>query len=164
MSTDTDAILFYGYCWSEETELFPDEPDGNSSCWKTILLSKRGEKDPWDSYPRIEFQFYEQQQEAVKHWCKEHEAELALWDSKKDAVREEFPGIEVGQHCTSSSSVPHIARKVFKAHRGKDVSITADMLQVDPAWDEQLDRFLAEFNIEKPHPQPGWWLVSYWGV
>jgi hypothetical protein len=26
-----------------------------------------------------------------------------------------------------------------------------------------LDRFMAEFGIEKPHESPRWWLVSSWG-
>ena len=37
-----------------------------------------------------------------------------------------------------------------------------EMLAVDPAWAEQLDRWFVLMGLEKPHAEPGWFLASDW--
>jgi hypothetical protein len=158
MGVSTDAILFHGYCWDDETTLFEDGE------WAEAVLKKRGVHNPWDDYPpEIErVPDYEQRRKAGEEWTAVNRSRLDDWYAAKKAVEEEF-GVEVGGHCSGDCSMPYVAIKGAgeTAHRGYPKEVPD--LAVDPTWAAKLDRFLAEFGIEKPHPEPKWWLVSYWG-
>ena len=163
MGVFTNAILFYGYCWDEEVDLFEahrlDEDD--EAEWPELLLRKRGEQNPWMAFPdeKIEVLPYAQRQAATDRWVAEHRAELDEWDAKRNGVDMEFD-VELGDHCSGECSMPYLAAWELVAYRGcpQDASLPVPAAE----WDEQLNRFLAEFGITPPQAQPGWWLVSYW--
>ena len=175
MGVSTNAILFYGYCWSEEdVELFrnpefggdDDEglKEGDSPEWTERVLLKRGEKNPWNNLP-AEFAAlpYQEKRKAQEKWIADHRAELDAWSAKKDAVEKEFD-IVVSSHCSGDYSMPYLAANGSSviACRGYPEEVDLATLKVDPEWNAKLDKFIAEFGIEKPHEKPTWWLVSYW--
>lgn len=176
MGVSTNAVLFYGYCWGEESELFerPMNRRGELMEWPEIILQRRGVKNPWDDAPAdldeyLPRETYDQQQARAKAWTDAHRAELDAWYAAKRAVEAEFE-VEIGSHCSGECSMPYLAvtDQPIVATRGNPEEIDIDRLILDstgPAtiWTQKLDRFIAEFGIEKPHPAPKWWMVSYWG-
>lgn len=166
MGVSTDAVIFYGYCWSEEEELI----DTGDKEWSELILAKRGETNPWDQHPpdnpaRSEtMEQYRANEARSKTWREANRAALDAWSAKKRAVQKEF-GVELQQHCSDAHSMPYleIAEAGFMARRGYPEEIDVTQLAVDPRWKGMLDAWLAEFGIEKPQAEPRWWLVSWWG-
>ena len=163
MGVSTNAILFYGYCWDKEIELFPCDPDGDFPEWDRIILRKRNVPDPWEAFPSEEFRTLDWRERRQKGdaWMKEHEVELNAWTEAKKFVREEF-GCEIGSHCSGGCSMPYVFVSEVVARRGYPLSVTPATLAIDPVWHSLLDRFLAELGIDRPQEKPGWWLASYW--
>ena len=168
MGVSTNGILFYGYCWQDEdVKLFRDE-EGRD--WPGYLAIKRGHKDPWDALPKrlhdrsaSEYVHdYDQRWRLIDTWKAEHRAELDAWHSLQNAIEQEF-GVELGRHCSGEYPMPFLAAKKYTARRGHPVPVDVADLAVDPEWTGKLDRWLSEMGVEKPHPEPRWWLVSYWG-
>ena len=155
MGVSTNAILFYGYTWNDECDLLGE--DCGDMEWQDVVAKKRGVPDPWSA-------FYEQRTIETSKWVAEHRAELDALCAVKKSIKEEF-GCDIWSHCSNDFSIPYVsinaARKV--AYRGFPQEIFATDLTVNPSWGAQLDRFMAELGIEKPHDKPGWFLVSYWG-
>lgn len=160
MGVSTDAILFYGYCWSEENEL----DLGVSDEWTETVLVRRGMVDPWKSYPDKEVWAtpYPESRRVADKWCADNRAALDAWSDAKKAVEGEF-GVEVDNHCSNECPMPYIAasRSITLASRGFPEKVS-DLI-IGPTWDADLNRFMKEFRLKKPHKKPQWWLVSYWG-
>ncbi len=160
MGVSTDAILFYGYCWSEEgVELTPKDKE-----WEEAVLRSRGVVNPWDAYPPENERLpYPQNRTAADAWSAEHRAELDAWYDAKEAVRTEF-GCEIGRHCSGEYSMPFVCVSASEHRARRGYPIQVDALTVGDGWDEQLAKFMAAVGISKPDGQDGprWWLVSYW--
>jgi hypothetical protein len=158
MGVSTNAILFYGYVWTEEEDLLLLRDDEE---WTDRVLLRRGETNPWRAYPQeIErIENYQQRQLAGDNWCAEHRAELDAWYAKKAAVEKEF-GVELDMHCSGDCPMPYLSAKTICARRGDPEKITD--LAVKPEWAERLKKFMEELHIKKPKGGIGWWLVSYW--
>lgn len=162
MSVSTDAILFYGYCWNEEDlELVEGE-------WEEVILKKRGEVNPWDSMPKDLEEYLPGETYAGKRargdaWIGKYRKEIDEWHEKKEKVRKEF-GVDRCFHCSGGCSMPYIAVKEVgvTANRGYPEAIDPSMFAIQPEWKDKLDRFMKELGIEKPQPEPQWWLVSWW--
>lgn len=167
MGVSTDAVLFWGYCWGEEdVDIFqgavPDDAE-----WEQVVLARRGFVNPWDAARDLDTclpgERYEQKQARAKVWTDANRAEIDAWYEAKNAVAAEF-GVEVGSHCSGECPMPYLTVPAARilAHRGYAKAING-LPTADPEWRAKLDRFVAEFGIKKPHPEPRWWLVSYWG-
>jgi hypothetical protein len=143
MGVSTDAVLFYGYCWDEEGVDIFNGALADDTDWEDVVLNRRGVANPWAGANRDL---------------------LDAWYVAQAAVREEF-GVEVGTHCSGECPMPYLtpAGSARRSYRGHPQAIDPASLTADPEWAAKLDRFLAEFGIERPQPAPGWWLVSYWG-
>jgi hypothetical protein len=171
MGVSTDAIVFWGYCWSEETELFDFRAEfGDRDIeWPEAILRRRGKSNPWDNAPAdldryLPGERYEQKEARVKAWTDANRAALDEWYKAGRDIEEEF-GIELRFHCSDECSMPYLTLATARhlSHRGYPQELDPAALVPAPDWAAKLDRFLAEFGIEKPHEQPRWWLVSYWG-
>jgi len=165
MGVSTNAILFYGYCWDDESELLPDE--GDSSEWPERVALARGHTNPWLAFPDEEVKKlpYPQQRTASDEWIKQHRAELDVWYEVKRDIEKEF-GCEIGRHCSGDCPMPYItiAGSGKTVHRGYPETLTTSNLNISPEWDEMLERFMKELGISPPEGHsPGWWLASYWG-
>ena len=167
MSVSTNAILFYGYCWEEDVLLLGD--DGPDADWPERILRKRGEVNPWDSYPygeddRMSRSEWRKLQEA---WVKEHREVIDAWNAKEKAVRQEFGNVDLHWHGSDGCSMPYLSveESCLTARRGYPKEFCPELLYLHDlrAWDAALNCWLAEFAVEKPHDRPRWWLVSYWG-
>jgi hypothetical protein len=164
VGVSTNAVLFYGYCWTDDdVAIFENAPEVEDGEWVVAVLKRRGVVDPWDAYvePSRGIPYYEQQRQ-TDAWTEAHRAELDAWHAAQRAVEEEF-GVEVDSHCSGDYPIPYLCTAQVIARRGDAEEITPERLTVDPTWAGKLDRFMAEFGIEKPHESPRWWLVSYWG-
>lgn len=160
MGQSTDAVIFYGYCWDDECDLF-DDPEVE---WPEIIAIERGHKNPWKFFPpEIEKLPYEQKEIASKQWCDENRQIIDGWYAIKKKIEKEF-GVDIGSHCSGECSIPyvHIPESEITAHRGYPVELSNQSLQVDASWDERLDAFMKALKIERPHKVPGWRLVSWW--
>lgn len=162
MGVSTDAILFYGYCWDEEADLMDRirEGDDNSSGWAEVILRRRGEHDPWDGYPAGEGLPYAEKRAMQTAWIEDNRPSIDAWGEARKAVEREHP-VSLGHHCSGECSMPYLAAFSLCASRGYPKAV--ELPPVDPAWREALDAWLALFGIEKPQPEPKWWLVSFWG-
>lgn len=163
MSVSTDAILFYGYCWKDEGDSI-DTGGEDGDGWVETILKKRAERNPWDDYPESISQIrdYGEKKRAGDEWIKANRAALDAWNDKKKAVEDEF-GVELDSHCSGEYPIPYLYVKDGRAIANRGYPQEVTNLRVQPEWDEMLNKWLAEFRIDKPHDAPRWWLVSYWG-
>jgi hypothetical protein len=153
MGVSTDAVFFYGYCWSEEEELIEEDE------WPEVVAKNRGLRDPWLDCPQVA------SREEVDQWVKQHRAEIDAWNDAKNAIGEEF-GCDIGGHCSEQTTMPYVFIQGSEklASRGYPERFDPDEMHADDAWNDRLNRFLKELGIRPPKKQkPGWWLVSYWG-
>lgn len=157
MGVSTDAILFYGYCWSEEMSLIPE-----GEIWQELLLGRRGVPNPFGGFPAPETIPYAKRRKLVDDWCVEHRAELDAWRAAKQGISQEF-GVEIGTHCSDQCAMPYVfaVGSQIVAARGHPEQITTLAVGVD--WPSRLNHFLETLKIARPQPTPGWWLVSDWG-
>jgi hypothetical protein len=168
MGVSTNAVLFYGYCWQDECRLFDD-----SQGWDRLAALKRGHKDPWDDFPKDlgdsshpnYVRDYHARNAAIEKWKAGHRAELDGWHELLRGIEAEF-GVELDSHCSGECPMPclYVKGTETTARRGYPVEMNPDTdFAIGADWQAKLDRWLAEFGVEKPHPEPKWWLVSYWG-
>lgn len=159
MGTSTNAILFYGYCWEEETELFPGTDDWD---WPKVILQNQGAKNPWDDFVEaIPGEPYKKKEARSEAWRNKNRAALDKWYEEKESIKESR-GVNLDVHCSSDYPIPYLAAKgsETKSRRGSPEEIVS--LDVKPGWREKLDGWLAEMGVERPQAEPKWWLVSYW--
>lgn len=159
MGVSTDAILFFGYVWDEELELFEE----HKGMWVEALLEKRGIISPWKNFPEEDRSLpYEQRRKFGDMWVQDNRLAIDRWNEAKAQVEEEFD-VDFDTHGSGDWHVPYIFIKQSRivAHRGYPQEVLS--LSEHRDWLEKLDAFLDIFGIEKPHTVPGWRLVSYWG-
>jgi hypothetical protein len=168
MGVSTDAIVFYGYCWDDECRLLPEGSDE----WTAVVLRGRGVRRPWDDFPKelndpSHPQYvhdYDRRKTAADQWTTDHRAELDEWYAANRAAKAEF-GCDTDTHCSGDYPIPYVfvvASRVSAA-RGHPRELDPATVAARPEWGGMLDRFLAALAVERPHPEPKWWLVSYWG-
>jgi hypothetical protein len=170
MGASIDAHLFYGYLWDDGDDYGKiacaihgvDEDDyepgeHSLSDWVEIVLERRGHVDPWLSHPGGT--------DAVnKAWVAANREAIDARHDAKDAIASEF-GVDLGVHGHHECQAPHllIAGTKRTASGPDGLGITAADLWVDPDWRDRLDKWLAEFGIEAPQPEPQWWIVAEYG-
>lgn len=183
MSYSNKAIVFYGYCWGSEDadhdlrraflstagrfdeidklddfDLEPTEVE-----WPEMLARSRGHSNPWDHFQPCQPNERDADCEArTQAWLDEHGAEVDAWHALlRDLVSES--GVALDYHGVLDSTKPHLLAI------GSEIDVcgwdAVELLQrhADPKWRENLDRWLAEFGIEPPQPEPRWWLVASYG-
>lgn len=171
MSQSTDAILFYGYCWDEEAELW-DRDDHDE--WNEAVAKRRGFNSPWDLYRDSGAEAehnrlpYGERAAPYQAW-KESVGFEALYEAWKETLRiikAEHPTISVESHCSCDYPMPYIciSETNQRAWRGTPVTVDVLKMQSETAeWDAQLDNFADALDIDLADAQgPGWFLVSNW--
>ncbi|HSX22842.1 MAG TPA: hypothetical protein VLE97_08735 [Gaiellaceae bacterium] len=172
MGVSTDAILFYGYWWDDETSRpwtigTDDDDNEEDDDWESRYARAKGCLPPktpfpertvkptrdngWSSTPK-------DYSEAEQTIIDEHRA---YWKTKGDLV-EAAPCV-VETHCSASCPMPYVAIRasLTKSYRGSATEITS--LAVDPSWNAALHEFCALMGIATEGKHAGWWLVSDWG-
>ena len=147
MGQSTDAILFYGYCLEEGTELLADEFDGD---WEEAYARKMGLSPPVEPFPEKDGPGTA----AIKAKY------AAYWEAKRHLATKS--GAVIGYHCSGDYPMPYVAIRAseIRAHCGYEREVVS--LAVQPEWRAMLDEFCRIMNIT-PNGEPKWWLVSYWG-
>lgn len=142
MSTSTDAILFYGFCWTDEGRLpwQKDDEDGDA------------EEDPddgeWESrFARLG---------GLTGTWQDH----GYYEHRKAIV--ETATCEVIRHCHADCAMYGVGANgsITRASRGNPEA--APVHETSPEWDGQLRAYCALMGIETRDQQPRWWLVSDW--
>lgn len=173
MGQSTDAILFYGYCWSEETELWDDDRNGE---WYEVVAKRRGITNPWDFYrdsgalAEHDLLPYKEQGPAYEAWKNDvgFQAMLDEWDGIKNAIKAEHPEISVGSHCSCDYPVPYICIADTEQTAGRGYPVTFDPSKMaqkedNTNWRGALAKFVEELDIHISDADgPGWFLVSNW--
>lgn len=173
MGQSTNAILFYGYCWEDETSSpwiigradDAPEDENEEEDWKKRYVTRCGLVSPSRQFPTREVPRtrennfsctptdYTADEQSV---IDEHRA---YWAAERALVDASW--CEVDQHCSAECPMQFVAVKASRriSHRGDATPI--DDLRVDPTWDVQLAEFctLMEIPVQE---SPRWYLVSYW--
>ena len=178
MTVSTDAILFYGYWWDEETRnpweigRVNDDEDDNKvdnaeDGWEERYARTKGclapstpfpdrmvtptRENGWSSTPKD----YSSAEQAIIDQYR------AYWEVKRKLI--EVAPCLVDTHCSASCPMPYVAVRasVTSSPRGYPTEISS--LTVDPTWEAILIEFCATLGIEIGGKKPGWWLVSDWG-
>jgi hypothetical protein len=157
MSVSSDAVLFYGYCWEDEEQLFSDDEE-----WTDRIYRNRGFVDPFDSYHEPESLSYSERSAHYSAWADENRSAMDARYSHLKDIRTEFP-CEIGYHGSGEWSVPYIyiVESQTLAYRGGPQVI--ESLVSQHLWNVKLDEFMDALSIEPPQAVPQWWLASYWG-
>jgi hypothetical protein len=164
MSTSTDAILFYGYCFGDDFDNPPwkvkrnedgDLEDGYDD-EESIYASAVGVNPPKEEYP-------------VKNDDSDVANEIRLnysayWADKSRVNKESC--CEIIRHCSGDYPMYGVAvsSTVIKAWRGypKDLK-NCDHLIVDVIVNNLLKNYCEKMGIDVTGLEPSWWMVSYWG-
>lgn len=155
MGVSTDAILFYGYAWDEETNtpwtIGKDDEDEDSS--------SDDEEDWEERYVRLKAGLIKPDT-GDKYDEKTYRAYL---DKKMEIVKD--CQCEVGSHCHSEAPMPYVCIKstYICNSRGDMTRLNPEQFEIDPSWDAELKKFCKLMGIAPPAEGPGWYMVSYWG-
>lgn len=165
MSTSTNAILFYGYCF-DEGNLPPgvNQGDDDGSDWEEIFAQKLGIEHPTESYPHRPSTKENNWGNNITDWTPEEQAirdkYSAFWKKQRDAVAEHK--VTVGYHCSCDYLMTYVAIKESEtiARRGCPEEISSTT--VKKAWAKQLAEFVELMGVDVGDQKPKWWLVSHW--
>lgn len=135
MTFEADAILFWGYCWS----------DRGAKPWETGEVSG----DPDDIYA---------ENTGIRRADMPYQAYI---DARNAAV--EAAGCAIVEHNTAASPMYGIAvaASVFRTSWGRPAPVPA--LNVDPMWRPLLDGYCAAIGIDISGRTPAWHLAAYLG-
>lgn len=149
MGRSAKAILFYGFCWTEETDspwnigFKYNQWDEKEEDWKERYASRSGVTPPAEvkPYPTKPYQKY--------------------FNAKLDLIDALPVGIDF--HCDVDCRMPFVFVKNSRlSNYGGDMTeITS--LEVKPEWEAQLREFCEFMGIDVKDMKPTWWMVSYWG-
>lgn len=167
MGQSTDAILFFGFCWDEETR-YPwnigkdyEEQDDEEDEWETRYARLKGLPEP---APIPDKGIDPRTGRYIENYTPEEQAIVdrrkAYWDEKRKLT--ETVTVEVDTHCSGECPMPFVAIKASKtrAWRGTPMEITS--LEVNPEWEADLRAFCELMGIDVKDQTPKWWLVSDW--
>lgn len=180
MGESTDAILFYGYCWDDETDRpweigsennspdddDADEDDKTDKDWKDRYARTKGCLPPSTAFPgRMVTPTRENGWSSTpKDYSAEEQSIIdqhtAYWAAKRELVDAAVCCIDT--HCSGECPMPFVAMKASQttSWRGHMMEITS--LAVDPSWDAELAAFCATMGIKTDGKKVAWWLVSNW--
>lgn len=155
MGQSTDAYLFYGYAWTENTDELDFTADMDE--WAERTLKTQGHTDPWDGYPE------RADKNTREQWMRDNNTAIDTWRDMKSQLTE-AAGIDWDTHCSGDYPMPFLTIRGTHttAWRGRPMPITS--IETADDWRAKLDAFLAAEGIEPPEGdnQPGWWLASNW--
>jgi hypothetical protein len=132
MGVSTDAILFYGYCWDDES----------SSPWASDDDDDIDDEERWELW-------------------EERYARLKGCDPSTDPYDfSRVSPCETGSHCSDTCSMPYVAVRasVTIANRGYKQQVSS--LKVGRSWNKELVAFCKLMGIKRGRRKAAWWLVS----
>ncbi len=172
MGQSTDAILFYGYVWHEETSrpwtigTDDEERENDDEDWEDRLARVSGLNPPEEPFPQRTVPPTKENgyDSTPKDLTPEERAirdkydayRTAKWELSKKEV------CEVSTHCSGECPMPFVCIKATKivCSRGDSQEVTS--LTIGPDWNEQLRVFCELMGIEIGDMKPGWYMVSDW--
>lgn len=177
MGVLTNAVLFYGYVWDEETSkpwlIGTDESDEDDEDYNT------DDEDDWGTrYARIKgvVQTKEEYPDKgidpktgryIEDYTPEEQAIVDRYKAFLDAKHKlvEAEPCDIDTHCSDECPMPLVAIKasVVTNYRGSMTPVNVGTLNIGEGWNEQLAAFCELMDIDTEAQEPGWYLVSYWG-
>lgn len=98
MGQSTDAILFYGYCWTEETRRpwtiarDDESTEGDDVDWEERYAKALGEDAPTEPYPETRDRRGHQRADLTAEEQAVVAKYSAYWDRQRDLTRGRIPG------------------------------------------------------------------------
>jgi hypothetical protein len=168
MSISTNAILFYGYCWDEETSrpwtIRKDDEDESDESeeeedWEDRYALAKGLASPSEPFPEGtrtrtgQFTFSEEEQKVVDLYS-------VYWRARNTLVKE--AECEVDVHCSLDATMPYVAVCASKITSRRGDMNEVKSLGIGFEWNGKLEDFCSALGIDVSEMKPGWWLVSLW--
>jgi hypothetical protein len=181
MTTSTNAILFYGYCWNVESsrpweiDSANDNPDANEDAddeddetkdWEGRYARTKGCLPPSTPFPARRVtptrengwnstptDYSDAEQTIV-------DRHIAYWDVKEKLVEAALCCVDT--HCSDKHPMPYVAVKASRTISSRGEMREIATLAVDPTWNEALAEFCAAMGIKTDGLKAAWWLVSNW--
>ncbi len=141
MSTSTDAILFYGYVWTDK-ESPPWSRDDDDD----------DDEDADDRYARLAG--------FTDEWT---EGDDGYFDRRVKVLAN--AKCKIVMHCSDSCVMYGVAVKgtATTAWRGYPKKIDPDKMAPKPEWADALRSYCEHMGIKTGNRKPAWHLVSWWG-
>lgn len=175
MTVSTDAIIFYGYAWDEETDApwtigadsdsnededLEADSDADDQGWEERYAIRMGAKPPELPYPEKGYDYqgtYTPEEQAAI------DAHKAFWDERRRLV--DACPCKVDSHCSNDYKMPFVCIKdsYICNSRGDMTELTQDQFEIEPHWNDELKKFCKLMGITPPAGGPKWYLVSWWG-
>lgn len=163
MGQSANAILFYGFCWNEESDkvwtLGKEDGEDEDDSWEERFMRLKGLPPPEEPFPQgrtipgsYSERSYTLEEQVIK------EKYQLYWEQKSDLVKTSH--CLVDSHCHYECPMPYVAIKdsVLKASSGDPEKVTS--LATNIVWDIYLREFCSLMGIDVTDMQVGWWLVS----
>lgn len=166
MGQSTDAILFYGYCWTEETrrpwtigrdDEHADDDDGD---WEARYAKALGVDEPTEEYPETRDRRGQQRTDLTQAEQAIVAKFAAYWDKQRALI--EASACEVGTHCSGDCPMPYVAIKASEIRSWRGHMNEVKSLDVGHDWNVRLTEFCETMGIDVAAMRPAWWLVSNW--
>lgn len=176
MGVSTDAIIFYGYVWDEETSTpwtidsgdedeESDDDSHDDEDWEARYASKYGLTKPEKPFPDKGYDL--KAGKPITNYTPEEQAIVDEWKAYFDAKRKivEASPCEVDTHCSGECPMPYVCVKDSYVcnSRGDYTELKPEQFEVEEHWNDQLKKFCNLMGITMPAGGPKWYLVSYWG-
>jgi len=161
MSTSTDAILFFGFCWDEEGDIFADADEADDD-WEDRYARLAGLVEPTETYPdkgighpdRFGENYTPEEALIIDRY-------RAFWSAKNDMIAA-LP-VEIDRHCSGDCLMPFVCAKASKVTAWRGYPKEIESLEVKPEWEAELRSFCAYMGIDVSEKKCAWWMVSFWG-
>jgi hypothetical protein len=137
VATSADALLWWGHCWTEPTELWDraEWDDGDDY----------GETDWWERY-------------AERSGAPREES--LDWDNRAITLAD-ASGCAPGLHVQEGVPLPFVAVVASQVETWPGRPVPLGSMVVNPEWPAMLEAFCRVMGITPPEDQkPGWWLAS----
>lgn len=165
MGQSTDAILFYGYCWTEETARpwsigRDDSGDGEDDGWEERYARALGTPAPTSAYPETRDRMGRQRTDLSPAEQSVVADYSAYWDRQRALV--EASCCAVGTHCSGDCPMPYVFITTSEIRTWRGHMNEVKSLAVGSDWNDKLAAFCKTMGIDVAAMQPAWWLVSNW--
>lgn len=150
MSTSTDAIIFYGYVWDEETStpwtIGQDDEETTDEDWEERYARLKAGLEKPDTGNGFDQKVYSE------------------YLAKKREIVKDCP-CKVDTHCSGEYPMPYvcISDSYVCNSRGDMTELKPEQFEVEENWNDELKKFCKLMGITMPAGGPKWYLVSYWG-
>ena len=159
MSESTDAILFYGYCWSDEL-LHPwsTDDDDDDEEWEDRYSLAKGLAPPLKEYPTRTTKDYSTPTDYSDEEKSIIEQHRSYWKARAELV--ESSGCTIDWHCDDYCKIPYVAVRESEIINSRGDASEINSLYVHQGWNNQLEDFCKVMGFNTDGMKLTWWMAS----